>query len=190
MQSMLASTPWRQFNPPSLMNAQKGVFGVTRGIWDVVRLRRDTGQDDSGLSAILRHSALLAMRDLDRLSRTTSTESLALGFFGLLCVMAVGFVSALGPPVSSSVDYGYDERLGVQTLSPSDEDLASNCSDKGAAMVGAAATDSLDELRADAIAARGGLQSTAKLQTGAIGGHRVDLPCGDEAGARARRRRT
>ncbi len=130
------------------------------------------------------------MRDLDRLSRTTSTESLALGFFGLLCVMAVGFVSALGPPVSSSVDYGYDERLGVQTLSPSDEDLASNCSDKGAAMVGAAATDSLDELRADAIAARGGLQSTAKLQTGAIGGHRVDLPCGDEAGARARRRRT
>ena len=57
MQSMLASMSWRQFNPPSLMNAKKGVFGVTRGIWDVVRLRRDTGQDDSGLSAILCDSA-------------------------------------------------------------------------------------------------------------------------------------
>jgi hypothetical protein len=82
-------------------------------------------------------------------------------------------VSALGPPVSSSVDYGYDERLGAQTLSPSGENLASNSSDKGAAIVGAA-TDSLVELGADAIAARGGLQSTAKLQTEAIGGHHVE----------------
>jgi hypothetical protein len=57
MLSMLAGMSWRQFNPPSLMNAKKGVFGVTRGIWDVVRLRRDTGQDDSGLSAILFDSA-------------------------------------------------------------------------------------------------------------------------------------
>jgi hypothetical protein len=45
------------------------------------------------------------MRDLDRISRTTSDTSenrvgsFALGFFGLLCVMAVGFVSALRPPV-------------------------------------------------------------------------------------------
>jgi hypothetical protein len=57
MQSMLASMSWRQFNPPSLMNAKNGVFGVTRGIWDVFRLRRETGQDDSGLSAILCDSA-------------------------------------------------------------------------------------------------------------------------------------
>jgi NADPH:quinone reductase-like Zn-dependent oxidoreductase len=30
--SMLASTPWLQFNPLSLMNANKGVFGVNLGI--------------------------------------------------------------------------------------------------------------------------------------------------------------
>ena len=102
------------------------------------------------------------MRDLDRLSRTRSDTSenrvgsFALGFFGLLCAMAVGFVSALRPPVSNSVDYGYDERLGAQTPSPSGAKLASNCSDKGAAIVGAAAMDSLDELRAGATAARGG----------------------------------
>ena len=84
----------------------------------------------------------LAMRDPDRLSRTTSDTSenrvgsFALGFFGLLCATAVGFVSALRPPVSNSIDYGYDERLGAQTLSPSGENLASNCSDKGAAIVG------------------------------------------------------
>ena len=58
------------------------------------------------------------MWHLDRLSPTTSDTSenrvgsFALGFFGLLCVMAVGFVSALRPPVSYSVDYGYDEQLG------------------------------------------------------------------------------
>jgi hypothetical protein len=119
------------------------------------------------------------MRDLDRLSRTTSDTpenrvgSFAVGFFGLLCTMAVGFVSALRPPVSNSVDYGYDERLGAQTLSPSGEDLASNCSDNGAAVVGAS-IDSLDDLRVGAIVARGGPQSTAKLQTEAIGGHHVE----------------
>ena len=118
------------------------------------------------------------MRNLDRLSRATSDTSenrvgsFALGFFGLLCAMAVGFVSALRPPVSYSVDYGYDERLEAQTPSLSGAKLVSNCSDKGAAIVGAAATDSLYELRADAIAARGGLQSTAKLQTD--GGHHVE----------------
>ena len=34
MLSKLASTPWLQFNPLSLMNANKGVFGVNLGhIW-------------------------------------------------------------------------------------------------------------------------------------------------------------
>jgi NADPH:quinone reductase-like Zn-dependent oxidoreductase len=34
MLSMLASTPWLQFNPLSLMNASKGVFGVNlRHMW-------------------------------------------------------------------------------------------------------------------------------------------------------------
>jgi hypothetical protein len=115
------------------------------------------------------------MRDLDCLSRTTSDTSenrvgsFALGFFGLLCAMAVGFVSALSPPVSNSVDYGYDERLGT----PSCENLASNCSDNGAVLVGAS-IDSLDDLRAGAIVARDGPQSTAKLQTEATGGHHVE----------------
>ena len=31
MASMLAKTPWVQFNPLSLMNANKGVFGVNLG---------------------------------------------------------------------------------------------------------------------------------------------------------------
>ena len=116
-----------------------------------------------------------------RLTRTRSDTSenrvgsFALGFFGLLCVMAVGFVSELRPPVSSSVDYGYDEQLGAQTPSLSGARLVSNCSDKGAAIVGAAAAlDNLDELRAGAITARGGPPSTAKLQTQAIGGHLVE----------------
>ncbi len=119
------------------------------------------------------------MRDLDRLSRTTSDTSenrvgsFALGFFGLLCAMAVGFVSALTPPVSNSVDYGYDEQLGAQTPSLFGARLVSNCSDKGAAVVGAS-IDSLDDLRAGAIVARGGPQSTAKLQTEAIGGDHVE----------------
>jgi NADPH:quinone reductase-like Zn-dependent oxidoreductase len=37
MMSMLASTPWFQFNPLSLINANKGVFGVNLGhMWDEV----------------------------------------------------------------------------------------------------------------------------------------------------------
>jgi NADPH:quinone reductase-like Zn-dependent oxidoreductase len=37
MLSMLASTPWLQFNPLSLMNADKGVFGVNLGrMWDEI----------------------------------------------------------------------------------------------------------------------------------------------------------
>jgi hypothetical protein len=119
------------------------------------------------------------MRGLHRLSRTTSDTSedrvgsFALGSFGLLCAMAVGFVSALRSPVSNSVDYGYDEQLGAQTASLFGAKLVSNCSDKGAAIVGAAAMDSLDELRAGTITAPGGLRSTAKLQPQAIGGHLV-----------------
>ena len=39
--SMLVSTPWLQFNPLSLMNANKGVFGVNLGhMWgEVARMR-------------------------------------------------------------------------------------------------------------------------------------------------------
>ena len=41
MLSVLASTPWLQFNPLSLMNANKGVFGVNLGhMWgEVPRMR-------------------------------------------------------------------------------------------------------------------------------------------------------
>ena len=41
MLSMLANTPWFQFNPLGLMNANKGVFGVNIGhMWDEIdRLR-------------------------------------------------------------------------------------------------------------------------------------------------------
>jgi hypothetical protein len=42
MLSMLASTPWLQFNQFSLMNANIGLFGVNLAR-DVVRLRGDTG---------------------------------------------------------------------------------------------------------------------------------------------------
>jgi NADPH:quinone reductase-like Zn-dependent oxidoreductase len=42
MASALAQTPWFQFNPRSLMNANKGVFGVNLGhMWgEVDRMRR------------------------------------------------------------------------------------------------------------------------------------------------------
>ena len=112
------------------------------------------------------------MRGLHRLSRNR-VGSFALGSFGLLCAMAVGFVSELRPPVTISVDPGYDEQLGAQTLSLSGARHVSNCSDQGAAIVGAAAMDSLDELSASAITARGGPLSIAKLQTQSIGGHHV-----------------
>ncbi len=49
MLSMLASTPWLQFNPLSLMNANKGVFGVNLGhMWDEVD--RMTGWVDQLMS--------------------------------------------------------------------------------------------------------------------------------------------
>ena len=38
---MLASTPWLQFNPLALMNANKGVFGVNlKHLWDDAELMR------------------------------------------------------------------------------------------------------------------------------------------------------
>jgi hypothetical protein len=113
------------------------------------------------------------MSDLDRLCRTTSDTpeiqvwSFAFGFVGLLCAMAMEFVSASRLHVPNSVDYGYDERLEAGSKTEL------SCSDKGAAIVGAAA-DNLDDLRASAIVARGGPQSTAKLQTEAIGDHHVE----------------
>jgi hypothetical protein len=113
------------------------------------------------------------MKDLDRLS-CNRVGSFALGFFWLLCVMAVGFVSELRPPSSNSVDYGYDEQLEARTPTLFDARLVSNCSDEGAALVGAAAMDSPDELRAGAIPSRGGPPSTTRLQTQAIGGHLVE----------------
>jgi hypothetical protein len=122
----------------------------------------------------------LAMRDFDRLSRATTDTSenrvgsFVRGFFGLLCAMAVGFVSELRPLVSNSVDYGYDEQLEAQAPSLSGAKLVSNCSDKGAATVGAADMESLDELRTGATTARGGPSSTAKHQIQAIGGHLVE----------------
>jgi hypothetical protein len=114
------------------------------------------------------------MRDLHSLSRNRA-GSFALGSIGLLFAMAIGFVSELRPPASTSVDYGYDEQLRAETPSPSGARLVSNCSDKGVAM------DNMDELSASGeelsaggIAARGRPLSTAKLQTQAIGGHFVE----------------
>ncbi len=42
--SMLATTPWFQFNPLSLMNANKGVFGVNLGhMWGEIERMRQWG---------------------------------------------------------------------------------------------------------------------------------------------------
>ena len=44
MLSMLATTPWFQFNPLSLMNANKGVFGVNLGhMWGEIERMRQWG---------------------------------------------------------------------------------------------------------------------------------------------------
>ncbi len=78
------------------------------------------------------------MRDSDRLCRTRPDTpemrlwSFAFGVVGLLCAMAIEFVSASRPPVPNSVDYGYDERLEAGSKTEL------SCSDKGAAIVGAA----------------------------------------------------
>ena len=120
------------------------------------------------------------MSDSDRVCRATPDAPeirvwpFAFGFVGLLCAMAIEFVSASRLPVPNSVDYGYDEQLGAQTTSLSGAKLVANCSDKAAGIVGAAAMDSLDELRAGAITARGGPPLAAKLHNQAIGGHLVE----------------
>jgi hypothetical protein len=45
MLSMLANTPWFQFNPLRLMNANKGVFGVNVGhMWDEIDRLRGWGE--------------------------------------------------------------------------------------------------------------------------------------------------
>jgi NADPH:quinone reductase-like Zn-dependent oxidoreductase len=45
MLSMLAGTPWFQFNPLGLMNANKGVFGVNLGhMWDEIDRMRGWGE--------------------------------------------------------------------------------------------------------------------------------------------------
>jgi hypothetical protein len=59
MVSMLASMPWLQFNPLSLMNANKGVFGVNLGhMWDQVdRMKRDGSDSENGDAKLLSVSA-------------------------------------------------------------------------------------------------------------------------------------
>lgn len=52
MLSMLASTPWLQFNPLSLMSANKGVFGVNLGhMWSEIDRMREWGDGLLELSA-------------------------------------------------------------------------------------------------------------------------------------------
>jgi hypothetical protein len=115
----------------------------------------------------------VAMSDSDRVCRATPDAPeirvwpFAFGFVGLLCAMAIEFVSASRLPVPNSVDYGYDERLEAGSKTEL------SCSDKGAAIV-RSAMDNLDDLRASATVARSGPQSTAKLQTEAIGDHHVE----------------
>jgi hypothetical protein len=50
---MFASTPGLQFNPLSLMNADKVPSASNLGHMDVTCLQGDTGSDESGLSAML-----------------------------------------------------------------------------------------------------------------------------------------
>jgi synaptic vesicle membrane protein VAT-1 len=52
MLGMLANVPWLQFNPLSLMNANKGVFGVNLGhMWGEIERMRDWGDRLLDLSA-------------------------------------------------------------------------------------------------------------------------------------------
>ena len=52
MFSMLANTPWFQFNPLGLMNANKGVFGVNVGhMWDEIDRLRGWGETLMELAA-------------------------------------------------------------------------------------------------------------------------------------------
>jgi hypothetical protein len=84
------------------------------------------------------------MSDSDRLCRTRPDTPemrvwwFAFGFVGLLCAIAIEFVSASRLPLANSVDYGYDERLEAGSKTEL------SCSDKGAAIVGSA-MDNLDD---------------------------------------------
>ena len=58
MVSMLAGTPWLQFNPLALMNANKGVFGVNLGhMWGEVERLRGWADRAPGFVAARRHQA-------------------------------------------------------------------------------------------------------------------------------------
>ena len=119
------------------------------------------------------------MRDMDRLSRTTSDtseirlRSFALAFVGMLCATVIGFVSEIRPLNPNSPNYGYDKALETQTSSLSSASFLSNCDDDGAAIAGAS-KDGLDRLGVSAIVAHVAPSSTAKLHTQAIGGHGVE----------------
>ena len=119
------------------------------------------------------------MRNMDRLSRTTSDtseirlRSFALAFVGMLCATVIGFVSEIRPLNPNSPDYGYDKALGTQTSSLSSASFLSNCDDDGAAIAGAS-TDGLDRLGVSAIVAHVAASSTAKLHAKAIGGNHVE----------------
>ena len=57
MASMLAGTPWLQFNPLSLMSANKGVFGVNLGhLWE--RRRSHRGLDEFSSSSCEKGSSI------------------------------------------------------------------------------------------------------------------------------------
>ena len=57
MLSALATMPWFQFNPLSLMNANKGVFGVNLGhMWGEID-RSGHGPSNSGVVGAGRHQA-------------------------------------------------------------------------------------------------------------------------------------
>jgi hypothetical protein len=119
------------------------------------------------------------MRNLDRLSRTTSdtsenrVRSFALAFVGLLCAMVIGFVSEIRPLEPDSPDYGYDEALETETSSLSSANFLSNCSDDGPTIAGAS-KDGLDRLGVSVIVAHAAASPTAKLHAKAIGGNHVE----------------
>jgi hypothetical protein len=89
-------------------------------------------------------------------------RSFALAFVGLLCAMAVGFVSEIRPLGPDSPEYGYDKSLGTETSSASSTNLLSNCSDGSPATVGAS-KDGLDGLGVGVIAARAAAPPTASF---------------------------
>ena len=97
-------------------------------------------------------------------------SDLALELDAVCAVLGRGLPSFESPARPSILSRRHDVLGAISAAAK----LVSNCSDKGAAIVGAAAMDSLDELRAGAITARGGPPSAAKLHNQAIGGHLVE----------------